>query len=176
MIVQGAALRLVLRQLSKIFQNPGFRPMSNSGFRTTPACRAINRGMSIEAIAALLGHRSLDMTRRYAQIADRTVADAYFYVTDKVDALYDAHPTAPPLTELHREMSARLLGDGYCTRPRQLDCPRQRPRKLRLLPDHDRAFGPVLQSQRDDAHNKNQADRRQLFSGLFERVDHGAAS
>ena len=31
--------------------------------------------MSLEAIAALLGHRSLDMTLRYAKIASRTVAD-----------------------------------------------------------------------------------------------------
>ncbi|MFD7409824.1 hypothetical protein ACFV7R_46245 [Streptomyces sp. NPDC059866] len=30
--------------------------------------------MSLEAIAALLGHRSLSMTRVYARIADRTVA------------------------------------------------------------------------------------------------------
>src|ERR1700722_20989061 len=42
--------------------------------------------MSLEAIAAMLGHRSLDMTLRYARIASRTVADEYFAVTDKVDA------------------------------------------------------------------------------------------
>ncbi len=34
--------------------------------RHTLATQAINRGMSLEAIAALLGHRSLDMTLRYA--------------------------------------------------------------------------------------------------------------
>jgi site-specific recombinase XerD len=38
--------------------------------RFTLATQAINRGMSMEAIAALLGHRSLDMTRKYARIAD----------------------------------------------------------------------------------------------------------
>ena len=32
--------------------------------------------------------RKLDMTLRYAKIANRTVADEYFAVTDKVDALY----------------------------------------------------------------------------------------
>jgi hypothetical protein len=40
--------------------------------------------MTLEAIAALLGHRSLDMTLRYAKIANRTVADEYFAVTEKV--------------------------------------------------------------------------------------------
>jgi hypothetical protein len=64
----------------------------------------------------------------------RTVADAYFTVGDEVDALYAAHPLAPPLTELHLEMSARLLGNGYCTRPRQLQC------------DHDSAFENCVHS------------------------------
>jgi len=35
------------------------------GFRTLPVT-SFNRGMSLEAIAPLLGHRSLDMTPRYA--------------------------------------------------------------------------------------------------------------
>ena len=34
--------------------------------RHTLATQAINRGMSLEAIAAMLGHRSLDMTLVYA--------------------------------------------------------------------------------------------------------------
>ena len=50
---------------------------------------AINRGRSLEAIAAMLGHRSMDMTLRYAKIANRTVADESFAVTDKVDAIYE---------------------------------------------------------------------------------------
>lgn len=40
--------------------------------RHTLATQAINRGMSIEAIAAMLGHKSLDMTLVYAKIANRT--------------------------------------------------------------------------------------------------------
>jgi hypothetical protein len=34
--------------------------------------------MSLEAIAQMLGHRSMRMTLVYARIADRTVADEYF--------------------------------------------------------------------------------------------------
>lgn len=33
--------------------------------------------MRLEAIAALLGHRSMEMTLTYARIADRVVADEY---------------------------------------------------------------------------------------------------
>ena len=41
----------------------------------TLATQAINRGMSLEAIAALLGHTSMSMSMTYARISDRTIAD-----------------------------------------------------------------------------------------------------
>jgi site-specific recombinase XerD len=56
--------------------------------RHTLATQAINRGMTLEAIAALLGHRSLTMTLIYARIADRTVQEQYASVCDDLDALY----------------------------------------------------------------------------------------
>jgi site-specific recombinase XerD len=56
--------------------------------RHTLATQAINRGMSLEAIAALLGHRSLTMTLIYARIANKTVRDQYFAVCDSLDAMY----------------------------------------------------------------------------------------
>jgi len=56
--------------------------------RHTLATQAINRGMSLEAIAALLGHRSLTMTLVYARIADKTVRQQYLSVCDELDALY----------------------------------------------------------------------------------------
>ncbi len=62
--------------------------------RHTLATQAINHGMSLEAIAALLGHRSMRMTLVYARISDRSVADQYFAVTAAVEAAYQR--TAPP--------------------------------------------------------------------------------
>lgn len=56
--------------------------------RHTLATQAINRGMTLEAIAALLGHRSLTMTLVYARIANRTVRDQYVAVSADLDALY----------------------------------------------------------------------------------------
>ena len=38
--------------------------------------------MSLEAVAAMLGHHSLTMTLRYAKIANRAVAEEFFAVTD----------------------------------------------------------------------------------------------
>jgi hypothetical protein len=81
-----------------------------------------------EAIAALLGHRSLRMTLVYARIADRTVADEYFKVSEKVEALYDQPKQLPSqdegseMAKLRREMNRRMLGNGYCARPIELDC------------------------------------------------------
>ncbi len=53
--------------------------------------------MSLEAIAALLGHRSMTMTMTYARIADKTVAEEYFAVSEKVEALYE--PAALPRSQ-----------------------------------------------------------------------------
>jgi integrase len=97
--------------------------------RHTLATQAINRGMSLEAIAALLGHKSMSMTMTYARISDRTVAEEYFAVTEQVEALYDstektlpAQAAGPNMQRLHAEASRRLLGNGYCTRPAELGC------------------------------------------------------
>ena len=52
--------------------------------------------MSLEAIAAMLGHRSMRMTLVYARIADRTVAEQYYAAAEQVDALYSNHLTTSP--------------------------------------------------------------------------------
>ncbi len=56
--------------------------------RHTLATQAINRGMTLESIAALLGHRTLTMTLTYARIADRNVEAQYTSVCQDLDALY----------------------------------------------------------------------------------------
>lgn len=96
--------------------------------RHTLATQAINNGMSLEAIAALLGHTSMSMTMTYARISDRTVADEYFAVTTQVESLYsEASPRLPadaegPNMRRLRGETTRLLGNGHCTRPTALDC------------------------------------------------------
>jgi integrase len=155
------------RMLNRITRDAGIGHVHPHQLRHTLATQAINRGMSIEAIAALLGHRSLDMTRRYARIADRTVADAYFEVADKVDALYATKPAPLPLTELHREISARMLGNGYCTRPRQLDCAHDSACENCVYFQTTIGFRPTLQAQHEDAAAKQQTERAELFARLL---------
>ena len=84
--------------------------------------------MSLDAIAALLGHKTLAMTMIYARIADKTVAEEYFAVTEKVEALYDQPRQLPAddegteMRKLRGEMHRRMLGNGYCARPVEMDC------------------------------------------------------
>ena len=121
---------------------PGVHPHR---LRHTLATQAINRGMRLEAIAALLGHRKMEMTLIYARIANRVVADEYAQVSAKIDALYGQPPQLPAdyettgMARLRREAHARMLGNGLCTRPGRAGLPHGiRLRDLRLLPHRHR--------------------------------------
>ena len=62
----------VRQALLKIAEQAGLGTVTPHQLRHTLATQAINRGMSLEAIAALLGHKSMRMTMVYAKIANRT--------------------------------------------------------------------------------------------------------
>jgi site-specific recombinase XerD len=145
--------------------------------RHTLATQAINRGIRLEAIAALLGHRSMHMTLTYARIADRVVADQYDAVSAKVDALYHRDVALPAdiesatMAKLRREAHARMLGNGLCTRPVELDCRMESACETCNYFHTDLEFRPVLIRQRDHARSHGQTERAALFDGLIERVE-----
>ena len=127
-----------------------------------------------------LKHRSMDMTLRYAKIASRTVADEYFAVTDKVDALYGQAPVlpadaiGPKMARLRREHH-RLLGNGWCTRPPELDCAFESICETCTFFQTSIAFRPTLQAQHDHAITHHQDHRGQLFASLLARIDQDAS-
>jgi site-specific recombinase XerD len=170
----------VTRMINRAGAAAGLSHIHPHQLRHTLATQAINRGMSLEAIAALLGHRSLDMTLRYAKIASRTVADEYFAVTEKVEALYGqpaqlpADAAGPRMARLRREHH-RLLGNGWCTRPPQLDCAFESICETCSYFQTSIEFRPVLQAQHDDAITKHQDHREQLFASLLTRIDQDAS-
>ncbi len=119
--------RTVHRYVESTAKRAGIGHVHPHQLRHTLATQAINRGMSLEAIAALLGHRSMRMTMTYARISDRTVADEYFRVTEAVEANYgrtDALPDTAAGANMRRLAAdhRRMLGNGMCTRPVALDC------------------------------------------------------
>jgi site-specific recombinase XerD len=171
----------VTRFINKAGAAAGLPHIHPHQLRHTLATQAINRGMSLEAIAALLGHRSLDMTLRYAKIASKTVADEYFAVTEKVEALYGqpaqlpADAAGPRMTRLRREHH-RLLGNGYCTRPPQLDCAFESICETCTYFQTSIEFRPAIAAQHDHAATHGQTGRQQLFAQLLNRIDDDQAS
>ena len=158
-------------------QAAGIGRVTPHQLRHTLATQAINRGMSLEAIAALLGHKSMRMTMVYAKIANRTVADEYFSVSEKVEALYDAPKELPATAEgaemrkLRAEMHRRMLGNGYCARPVGLDCHFESICESCTYFQTTHEFRPTLQRQRDDAAEKGQVGRLKIFDGLLARLE-----
>lgn len=133
--------------------------------------------MSLDAIAALLGHRTLAMTMGYARIADKTVAEEYFAVTEKVEALYGqprelaGDDEGREMRKLRTEMHRRMLGNGYCARPVEMDCHFESICESCSFFVTTIEFRPTLQRQRDDAARKGQIGRQKVFDGLLNRLD-----
>ena len=161
--------------------NAGIGRVTPHQLRHTLATQAINRGMSLEAIAALLGHKSMRMTMVYAKIANRTVADEYFKVSEQVEALYDAPKELPTTAEgtemrkLRAELHRRMLGNGYCARPVGLDCHFESICESCTYFQTTHEFRPTLKRQRDDAAEKGQVGRLKIFDGLLTRLEQQAS-
>jgi site-specific recombinase XerD len=170
----------VTRLINKAGAAAGLAHIHPHQLRHTLATQAINRGMTLEAIAALLGHRSLDMTLRYAKIANRTVADEYFAVTEKVESLYQqgkplpADTIGPRMARLRREHH-RLLGNGYCTRPPELDCAFEAICETCTFFQTSIEFRPTLQQQHDHAAEHHQTHRAEMFHRLLTDLDEQAS-
>lgn len=142
----------------------------------TLATQAISRGMSLEAIAALLGHTSMTMTLTYARIADRTVAQEYFAVSKKVEALYEPAPLpadaeGPNPRALRIESDRRLLGNGYCTRPAELGCRSETMCETCTRFATTIAFCNTLQNQRDNADAQGDTQRQHIYAKILKDLD-----
>ena len=165
--------RTIHRYVQAVARRAGVGRVHPHQLRHTLATQCLNRGMSLEAIAALLGHRSPRMTLVYARIADTVVADQYFNATRAVEA--DTPAVKPSAGE--RDATARhrrLLGNGHCTRPLELDCRFQTICEgcgfYQTGPD----FITILRRQRDDAAAHDDVVRTTLYDELVRVIDDSA--
>jgi integrase len=166
----------ITRILNRITKAADIAHVHPHQLRHTLATQAINRGMSLEAIAAMLGHKTLRMTLVYARIADRTVADAYDQVTNQIDALY-TKPSglrtnrngSAAMAQLADEYHQTMLGNGYCDRPSQLDCQFESICETCAYYTTNTTFNPILQAQKDHAAQRDQHHRVDLFQMLIDR-------
>jgi site-specific recombinase XerD len=168
--------RTVQRYVATVAKRADIGHVHPHQLRHTLATQSINRGMSLEAIAALLGHRSMDMTLIYARISDDTVAEAYFKVTEAVEAQYYGLSGAAPARTASSNSQQRAsdhhrhLANGHCTRPALLGCAFESACERCGFFETGPQFVTILKRQRKHADQRGQSDRSELFDGLIEGV------
>ena len=109
--------------------------------RHTYATSLINAGMSLQALMALLGHVSTEMTLRYASLAAPTLRAAYEDAMNKARTrlTLTIAPVGKPLVPdrvawLRGEMLKTRVAHGYCSRQLAAEVPlRQHLRTMRQL-------------------------------------------
>jgi len=75
------------------------------------------------------------------------------------------------MRRLRLEMHRRLLGNGYCTRPIELDCAFETVCETCVHFATGPAFVPVLLRQRDHAAERHQANVVTVYDQLLERIE-----
>ena len=80
------------------------------------------------------------------------------------------------MRHLRAEMHRRMLGNGYCARPVELDCHFESICESCTFFVTTVGFKPTLRRQREDAHNKGQIGREEIFDGILNRLDNDQAS
>jgi len=97
--------------------------------RHTWATELANAGMSLQALMALLGHITPQMTLRYATLASPTLRAAYDEAMGKMRRQFTLTPVGKPILPnkvawLHNEMLKTRVAHGYCARhPAAGACP-----------------------------------------------------
>lgn len=118
------------RGLEDAVANAGLTGRAGAPLRVTPhilrhtyGTSLVNAGMSLQALMALMGHVSAEMTLRYASLSSPTVRAAYEAAMGKVRARQDlfvapAGKTAVPdrLEWLRSEMLKTRVAHGFCSR------------------------------------------------------------
>ena len=93
--------------------------------RHTYATELISAGMTLQALMALLGHVTPEMTTRYAHLADTSVRASYdsamvrIRESRQLPLVVRDRPVVPERIEwLHSEMLKTRVAHGYCSPPR----------------------------------------------------------
>ena len=151
--------------------------------RHTYATTLANAGMSLQALMALLGHVTAEMTLRYATLASPTLRAAYDEAIGKarprLPIIINDRPVLPSKVDwLRGEMLKTRVAHGYCSRHLAADaCP-----YANICEHCDNyvpapEFAPTLQDQladvhtlRDDAEHRGWTSEVNRHEHLIERL------
>lgn len=188
--VSQTALR---KELTRSAERAGIGHVTPHQLRHTYATALVNAGVSLQALMALLGHVSAQMSLRYAHLFDSTVRAEYERALNLAKTRLGSMPIGPSRIPLagagcggHGDdnwkdapaIKARLAG-GYCLRaPAQGACP------YANICEHcpnfraDAASVTVLAAQRvdtqalaEDAQNRGWIQEAERHQRLLERLD-----
>jgi integrase len=121
----------VRAELDRAAAEVGLGHLTSHQLRHTFATAMVNAGVSLQALMALLGHVSAEMSLRYGRLFDTTVRAEYQRALDLAKANIGPLPQGPKQIPVTAEgdwrdapaIKARLAG-GYCLRaPAQGACP-----------------------------------------------------
>lgn len=158
--IPGERLRRGLRQAAAAAGLTGtdgrpLHPVPHQ-LRHTYATTLVNAGMSLPALMALLGHRTPEMTLRYATLASPTLRDAYDTAMGKMRRQFTLTPAGQPMIPnrlgwLQAEMFKTRVAHGYCSRePVAEACPHANICETCANYVPGAEFTPALQAQLND--------------------------
>jgi hypothetical protein len=123
----------VREELNRAADTAGLGHITPHQLRHTYATALINAGVSLQALMALLGHVSTQMSLRYAHLFDHTVRTEYERALELAKSHIGGLPTTGPQLPITDVTGARWkdtpaiksrLAGGYCLRaPAQGSCP-----------------------------------------------------
>ncbi len=108
------------------------------------------------------------MTLVYARISNDTVAEQYFRATQVGRGGRRAQPLSIAEARLLAQGHQRLLGNGHCTRPAQLDCAYQTICEGCGFFETGPEFLPILRRQKDNATEQADFERSTFYQELID--------
>jgi hypothetical protein len=146
------------QELDRAAKSAGIGHVTPHQLRHTYATALVNAGVSLQALMAILGHVSAEMSLRYGHLFDTTVRAEYeralALAKQTIGALPNPSEPAPSTSDDWRTTATvkTALAGGYCLR-----APAQGPCSYANICEHCPSFHttasylPVLTAQRDDA-------------------------